>query len=306
MSSSSDALMDLIRQECATTALPPVVAVAEAARRRHGEGVVAVLFYGSCLRESDDQGKMVDLYLLVESYRKVHPNRLIRLLNALLPPNVYYLEASFEERTIRAKYAIVELAQFEDLLSQATFEPYFWARFAQPTVILSARDDGLRERIAAALANACRTLLLETAALLPPGADVGQIWTRAFAESYATELRAEGSDRADALYRANAARYREVASAILRQDGPLLLDGSDSARRRAVGRWRRRRLLGKLLGILRLVKAALTFENGAAYLAWKIQRHSGVELHLTPWQKRHPVLASSVLFWRVYRAGGFR
>ena len=58
--------------------------------------------------------------------------------------------------------------------------------------------------------------------------------------------------------------------------------------------------------MLRLVKASFTFENGAAYLIWKIRRHSGVEIELTSWQRRHPVLASPVLAWRLYRAGGFR
>jgi hypothetical protein len=54
------------------------------------------------------------------------------------------------------------------------------------------------------------------------------------------------------------------------------------------------------------VKSAFTFEDGASYLMWKIERHSGVSFELTPWQKRHPILASGTLFWRIYRAGGFR
>jgi hypothetical protein len=58
--------------------------------------------------------------------------------------------------------------------------------------------------------------------------------------------------------------------------------------------------------VLRLVKSAFTFEDGAAYLAWKIRRHSGVSFELTPWQRRHPILASTTLFWKIYRAGGFR
>jgi hypothetical protein len=39
---------------------------------------------------------------------------------------------------------------------------------------------------------------------------------------------------------------------------------------------------------------------------WKIERHSGVSITLTPWQRRHPILASTVLFWQLYRKGAFR
>ena len=35
---------------------PSVIAVATAARRRHGPGIAAVLFYGSCMRRGDDVG----------------------------------------------------------------------------------------------------------------------------------------------------------------------------------------------------------------------------------------------------------
>jgi hypothetical protein len=54
------------------------------------------------------------------------------------------------------------------------------------------------------------------------------------------------------------------------------------------------------------MKGAFTFKDGAGYLLWKIERHSGVRHDLTPWQRRHPILASSVLFWQLYRKGAFR
>ena len=76
--------------------------------------------------------------------------------------------------------------------------------------------------------------------------------------------------------------------------------------RRAQRRWRLRRYQGKLLSVLRLMKAAFTFTNGASYLLWKIERHSGVTIEVKPWQRRHPILASSVLFWKLYRKGAFR
>jgi hypothetical protein len=298
-----DPVLRLVGEESAVLPPPAVVAVAEAARQRHGAGIVAVLFYGSCLREQDDQGKLVDLYLLADRYRNVHRSRWMQLLNRILPPNVYYIETAFENRVIRAKYAIVKLSQFEKLVSKRTFEPYFWARFAQPTGVLWARSEAVRRRIVAALADAARTTIGEIRPLLADRVDPEQLWVRAFQETYATELRAERPGRAVALFRTFAQRYREITDALLRQE---LAPISDTARRRVSWRWRRRRVAGKLLSALRLLKAALTFDDGASYLIWKIQRHSGVRLELSPWQQRHPILASGVLFWRVYRAGGFR
>ena len=51
-------------------------------------------------------------------------------------------------------------------------------------------------------------------------------------------------------------------------------------------------MFGKSLNILRLLKASTTFEGAAKYAAWKIKRHTGVTLEVTPWQERHPVLAA--------------
>jgi hypothetical protein len=296
-----ESLLRLIALESAGPGPAPVLAVAEAARMRHGEAIVAVMFYGSCLRQPGDEDRIVDLYLLADRYARVHRSQLARVLNALLPPNVYYLEAPFAGRVVRAKYALITLGQLERLVSRRTLQPYFWARFAQPTVILWARDEAIRARVLAALGQAVRTMLGETLPLMSGGSTPGELWPRAFALTYRTELRAEHGAQAMQLHHAFAARYDRVTQILL----PTLA-GSIPSKGQALRRWRRRRVLGKLLSVLRLIKASFTFQGGAAYLVWKIRRHSGVEIELTPWQQRHPILASSVLAWRLYRAGGFR
>lgn len=300
-----DALVRLIAAENKAPAAPPVMAIADAARKRHGGGIVAVLFYGSCLRDRDDAGRIVDLYLLAASYALVHRNPLMRLLNRLLPPNVYYIETPFAGRTVRAKYTIMTLDQLEHLVGRSTLQSYFWARFAQPTAVLWTRDAAIRSRITLALASAVQTTALETRPLLQGDASAEALWSRAFVEAYRTELRAESPERGAMLYRAFPERYDRITRVLLEAAGgraPM----PPSVRRRAERRWRRRRVLGKTLSVLRLIKSAFTFEDGAAYVAWKIERHSGVKVDLTPWQRRHPILASSTLFWRLYRAGGFR
>jgi hypothetical protein len=298
------ALLELIAAENAAPAGPSIMAVADAARRRHGSGIAATLFYGSCLRRGDDVGNIVDLYLLADSYEEVHRNPLMRIVNRLLPPNVYYIETPFQGRSVRAKYALLTLAQFESLVGEQTLEPYFWARFAQPAIVLWAREPAIRERITRALSIAVLTTVRATRPLLDGDAAPDAVWARAFREAYRTELRAEAPERGAALYQAFAARYDRITQLICRAEHAAPPDALE--RRRAERKWRRRRVLGKTLSVLRLVKSAFTFEDGASYLIWKIERHSGVSFELTPWQKRHPILASGTLFWRIYRAGGFR
>jgi predicted nucleotidyltransferase len=293
----------LIVEESASPRPPAMVAVAKAARRRHHDSILAVLLYGSCLRERAVVGKIVDLYLLADSYTTLYPNPVMRTVNRLLPPNVYYIEESFEGVQVAAKYAIVTLDQFEKLVSRRVLQPYFWARFAQPAVILWTANDAVQRRLQRALGEAVGTMVQETLPLMADGWSSADLWQRAFAETYRTELRAERNDQAERLYRAFAARYDRATEALC---GSIGAAASAAARKRASSRWQRRRIVGKLLSVLRLFKASFPFEDGAAYLAWKIRRHSGVTVELTPWQRRHPVLAASVLAWRLYRSGGFR
>lgn len=70
--------------------------------------------------------------------------------------------------------------------------------------------------------------------------------------------------------------------------------------------WRLRFVQGKLLSVLRLIKATATFEGGVDYILWKIERHSGVTVDIEPRLRRRPLLAMWILSWRLYRRGGFR
>ena len=63
---------------------------------------------------------------------------------------------------------------------------------------------------------------------------------------------------------------------------------------------------GKLLSIVRLAKASLTFAGGADYIVWKINRHAGTDIQLRPWQRRHPLLAGLSLLPRLLKSGAVR
>lgn len=320
------ALLEILRRETASAPdrppAPELATFVEAARARHGDSVRAVLFYGSCLRDGIDETKMVDLYLLVEDYRSALGSRLSALGNRLLPPNVYYLECRHGGRSLKAKYAVLTLADFHAGCT-AWFHPYVWARFAQPTALAYCADDGTEKAVLEGLAKASRKLLSEAAPLMDSAFRGEDIWVEAFQRTYSSELRTEGPERARIIFQADAERYLAVTAAMFDPDDSGAGDSKDGsptqaarwfsqaqpsrhARRRAAWRWFWRRPWGKLLSVLRLIKAAFTFQGGASYLKWKIERHAGVEVELTPWQSRHPILAAPVLFWRLYRQGAIR
>jgi hypothetical protein len=293
------ALRAIVADELAAPADPAVAAVAWAARAAHGPGVCAVLFYGSCRRDGYRDGLLVDLYLIVDDYRSVHRSRLMRWLNRLLPPNVYYVEAPYGCGRVRAKFALVSLGQLERLVRPATLNPYFWARFAQPTGLLWARDGQVATAVAAALVQSILTTEAAVRPLVGAGADAVTLWGRALTESYRTELRAEKPQRAALIVAGDLERYRRVTAAL----GTRAPAVTAAAARR---RWFWRRVQGKALSLLRLAKASWTFAGGADYLAWKISRHAGIPVEFSPWERRHPLLAAPLVLWRLARRGAIR
>ncbi len=297
-----DPVRALVASEAAAPVAAAFRAVAEAARARFGPDVRAILLYGSCLREGDDRDRLVDLFVLVEDGALGAEPPLLRRLGTLLPPNVYHLATPFEDRTVRAKVALLSLGQLERRVAPATLEPYFWARLAQPVRLLWAADPAVAARVHAILARAVRSFVAAVRPLLPDPPAPSELFERGFVETYRTELRAERPGRAAALVAADAARYERLARLCL-AERPAPSEAERAAARRA---WARRRRTGKLRSILRLAKAAFTFEGGADYLVWKIERHSGERIALRAWQRRHPILAGLLLLPRLRRRGAVR
>lgn len=284
--------------------------------QRHGDSLQALLFYGSCLQNADIYDGVVDLYVLVSGYRACHGFGLAAMANRLLAPNVYYLEVDVGGRILRAKYAVVSLADFRRGTSMAWFHSYLWGRFAQPCEVIYARDSAVRDRIGACLRQARATFANRTVPLLAEHFDATELWRRGLTLSYSAELRAEGADRIEKLLR----RYREqlpgaTAEALAGCQWPVRPGLREqtfhctlpaAVRRRCAFGWRLRRLQGKLLSLLRLMKSAFTFRGGVDYLLWKIERHSGVRIQVSDRVRRYPLLAGWRVFWELYRRGGFR
>jgi len=120
-----DELFPLIQQECSQETPAGLNPLVEAILARHGEAVQAILFYGSCLRAGQEKEGIVDLYVIVDTYRSAYGQAWFSLLNWLLPPNVFYLEVPDGEGKIRAKYAVLTLPIFSAVRHRRGFIPTF-------------------------------------------------------------------------------------------------------------------------------------------------------------------------------------
>lgn len=309
---TSSALENVIATELAARAPEPVVALGERLRERFGAHAQAVLFYGSCRRSGDATDGMVDLYVLVDAYRSAYQGLLPALANRALAPNVYYLEAPYAGRTVRAKCAVMSVAHFERGTA-GWFHSYLWGRFAQPCGLLYTADDAIRARVVRALATAVATFAARALPRLAPEFDAEALWTRGLLLTYAAELRSERPERIRALYAASATELQARTCALAAAQGWAATaagryrNPSTPAQRRASALgWAVRRVQGKALSVARLLKASFTFDGGLPYLAWKIERHSGVKTDITPFLRRHPRLGAVSALWRTWRRGGFR
>ena len=313
-----NALISAIERHAVRQPSPAVQVLIDEILARHGKAAQGILFYGSCLRSGDDLDGLVDLYLLVDSYRNAYGGGVPALLNALLPPNVFYLEREFEGQTVRTKYAVLSLADFQKGTSKRWFHSYLWGRFAQPTAILYARNEAVIDQVLKGFARSVLTFVHRVLPRIPAEFTARQLWGRGFELSYRAELRAENPEKRARLFDA-APQYYEDATRFAVDAGPYPVSANDSAvptqyrsriaagvRRISRLTWVLRSWQGKLLSVLRLVKAITTFEGGVDYILWKVNRHSGVTVDVSPRLRRHPMLAMGVLSYKLYRRGGFR
>ena len=68
-------LRDLVAEELAVPVDPRVTAMARAIAEKYKPASRAVLFYGSCLRQKQLDGLMLDFYLIVSDYRAAYAKR---------------------------------------------------------------------------------------------------------------------------------------------------------------------------------------------------------------------------------------
>ncbi|MGQ7830462.1 hypothetical protein [Altererythrobacter sp. Z27] len=290
------ALAARIAERCAMPVDPAVADFAE--RLAQESGALAVLFYGSNLRTGSREG-VLDYYVLLPGAQREK-----------VWPRVSYREWEHGGEVLRAKIATMALATFGEAARGELIDTTIWARFVQPCALVWQQDEQSAQAVLGALADAAQTAARLAVALGPDRGTAEDYWRALFRATYQAEFRVEQPGREDSILTVNAAHFDGLLPLALEaqgigfaQDGPALTpEMAASERSRIGGWWRKRRRLGKPLNILRLVKASTTFDGAARYAAWKIERHTGVPVELTPWREKHPVLAAPGVLWRVWRA----
>jgi hypothetical protein len=268
-----------------------IIEMAAVIRRKH-HNVQAILAYGSALRDSNPENTLMDFYVLTQDFEGVSEHHMSRIVCRLVPPNVYYAEAELNDVSYRCKYAVLPTECLAQAIKPTTANPYFWARFAQPMQLVWTVDELAKKRVLQILERAMETAYAHARELQPNAKPAAQ-WAELFRNTYRTELRPEGAARADMIVDMQRHHFEFIA------------EHADTVTPAAMP-WSLRRWQGKTLSVLRLLKAAFTFQGGADYAAWKIKRHSGVDIEIQDWHRRHPLLASLVLLPKLLRRGGLK
>lgn len=282
-----------------------------ALQSRFGDALQGVLLYGSCLHSYELENSVVDLYAVVDNYDNAYEGRFNPFLNRFFPPNVFYLELKHQGKTLRCKYGVIS---FDDFEKGATswFHSYIWGRFSQPTRLLYSKDENTKKRVHTILAHATITFLRASIPALGRSiVDTETIWTRGLALSYEAELRPENKNRARQLTHLNMGDYIRLtgyASKVIDELEALPHDKyscnvNEKYCRKTLRKWRLRAWQGRILSVLRLGKAVFTFRDCVDYAAWKIERHTGIQIDVTPSLQRYPLLFGWKVLWQLVRQG---
>ncbi|WP_337286615.1 hypothetical protein [Candidatus Methylomirabilis sp.] len=310
-------LTSFIEQYSARPVTPGIRTLADALLKQYGNGAAAILAYGSCFRNRTDEG-LVDLCVLVDSYRSLPGSSWQQWLYRLLPPTVFYLETPHDGRLLRAKYIVISCEDFERGVSPRCFYSYLWGRFAQPTGVLYVRDESSARRVYASLAQAVVTFVDRVVPVLPSTFDARDLWQQGLRLSYGTELRPERTDAVARLVDHSLDYYEQVTRIgmdCVPFDVRPTEEGRKTGYRAAIPfsvrfmsglAWRLRKVHGKMLNVLRLLKGLLTFKSGRDYILWKIERHSGMRIDVPSYYERYPWFATALILGKLYRQGAFR
>lgn len=291
----SGALEDRIAQSLGREVRGEVTAYA----RKLGEEAraVAVLFYGSNLRTGSMEG-VLDFYVLLPGPQRER-----------IWPRVSYREWQHEGQTLRAKIATMSLAKFGEAAKGRSRDTTIWTRFVQPSALVWQAGEDVRCQVHDAVAEASITAARFAAALGPSSGFAADYWRALFRATYRAEFRVEKAGREDTILSVNANHFDGLLTLAWDaggipfevEDDRLTPKLSASERTSILDQWRARERMGKPLNILRLAKATTTFEGAARYGAWKLERHTGIKLEVTPFREKHPLLAMPGAAWELWR-----
>jgi hypothetical protein len=262
-----------------------LAALVALARERHGDGLRALILFGSCLSPSlRKPGSIPDLFALVDALPAALAAEAIGpvacAVARALPPVTIAMRAPWRTDTA-AKLNLIEPATARAEL-RAARDLYLAGRFGKQTRSLWTRDAECAREVDELLAAAAERIADTVLDGLPAHCSVDRAVEQCVAISYHAELRPESTARIAATYRAFAAEYHEryrpllverASARGLRLDGDALTD--DRATEHARADLRRYRVLiarSRLRSAARWPKQALVYRGWFPYLLGKLRR----------------------------------
>ncbi|MCB9556715.1 MAG: hypothetical protein H6707_11475 [Deltaproteobacteria bacterium] len=285
-------------------------ATALAAQIAEHPAVAAVIFYGSCLfRQTREPDSFYDFYTVVDSSRGYHSSLWHGALGSVLPPSIYFGQATVASGRHPFKNCVITLAQYRRQTSTSADDLHHLGRFSKRFALAYVRDDLAKAAIAQGAVSAMKALVPLSLNLLPERFDIEQFAKMQLSLSYLGERRVAEPTKVDRLFDAASDYYLQAAKLLLRiaaethpelsqqSDGYFRLAGQQPKRaERMLQRSRRR-------GVLRWPKYLLTVDNWLDIQLDKLERNHGLTVELTALQRRYPLIFGWPKFFELLRQG---
>jgi hypothetical protein len=288
-----------------------------------GGHIDAILLYGSQLhRSSPSPHSAWDLVVLVDAYPPFHSAlsdsghhtrspSMLNLMGSILPPYVTAFEPWGDGRPL-AKCLVLTRAQFQRAMGPRSQDHFLKGRLVQHVEVVWARSAEVVESVEDTLASARRETLDWVAPFLGDEIfDVSSYTKRMLSVSFAGEVRPEAADRVMEVWRSQEgwleSRFEEVLEDAA-EDGVLEDLGNGRFRlAHPPGAWARKRrqlyFRSKYRSVARWSKHIVTFNDWLTYIQRKVERRTGMDIPLTPAERKWPLLLLWPKVFRVLREG---
>jgi hypothetical protein len=305
-----EALRREIERRCVPAAGDPEASrLAAGIRKKGGEAVQAVVFFGSRKTQaSPDPFSAYDFFVVTSGYRAFYEGLrasgslkrspgLVALLNGWLPPNQVALREDDGRTWI--KCSVVALDTLVRETSAGRHDHFCMGRLFQPSEIVFAESPEARRAVLDALVSAHALTLEWVRPWLPAEFSASEYARTLLRVSLSREIRPETQGRMEELFLVQK-EYLETVYGLLAEDlvarGDLVeAGGGRMALAHPVGSFERARKdlyfrWSLVRATARWAKYIVTFEGWLDYIVRKAERRTGTKIVLTPRERRFPLV----------------
>lgn len=293
-----------------TTSADVAQKLAEELAEAAGGTVRAIFLYGSRLSGAQpDRYSAYDFVVVVDTYRAFYrtmarnrainrPAWLLVMLSHLLPPNVVAF-APRDGADGLAKCLVINPRGLARGLSLVPPDHFLMARMVQRVRLVWVRDEATEQGLERLLAAARRGVLAWVGPFLPERFDAETVGRTLLDVCYRAELRPEAGNRSTVVFENQTDFFRETYGPILERAAArgLLERSKRGGYRFAVPppalqrvRWSVHFKLSRLRVTARWLKHVMTFDQWLPYAQRKVERRTGMEIHLTTLERKLPLI----------------